>query len=302
MRRSPVGLTAPYRWLAGALALGRAHARLFLFASLALLTVVMVSALLQQVVMRVLPSPALLQTLAMLAVYVVFILLIKPLLEGGFFRMLQAVGQGRAVGRRELFALFDQPLVARRVIRTNLVFTLALLLGVLMPLAAIGGEPLAAWLQALTQLQPGATVLPPMPEGVGSLLAVAMLVGVLIGTARALALCQASLAERAPLAAAGDGLRVALGQSAAFLLFYLPIAVLAFIGLLMAALLAVLMGAVLGLISPVLANLLILPVGLLIGLAVYSLAFGFFFHAWRDTLADDAAAAPPADAPNQIEL
>lgn len=303
MRRTPLGLSAPFRWLADALALCRAHAALCLFASTALLTVVLLSAMVEQLVATWLPSPALVQTLVLLAVYVFFILLIKPVLEGGFYRLLHAVQQGQPVDRRQLFAVFDEPLAARRLVRTNLVFTLVLLLGVLMPVAAIGGEPLGAWVQAMSKLQPGATSFPPMPPGTGALLAVAMLLSLLVQTARALAMCQASLTARAPVQAAGDGARVTLAQAAAFLLFFLPAAVLAFVALLLVALLAVLLGAVLGLASPILGVIPVLVLGMLAVLAGYAVAFAFFYRAWRETLGDDDAAAPPAaGGPHAIEL
>ena len=116
-------------------------------------------------------------------------------------------------------------------------------------------------------------------------------------------MAQASLAERSPLAATGDGFRVALRHAGAFVLFYVPVALLALLGFMAFALVAVLIGAVLSLVSPMLSYLLIVPVAVAVGLAYYAIVFAFFYHAWRDTLAPDglekeSTAEPPA---HQIE-
>ncbi len=292
-------LGRPYRWLAEALALCRAHAGLFLFAAAAMLLVALLPALLERVAASLLPQTLIVQLL----VYVVFSLLILPPLTGGFYRLARATWQGQPVQPRQLFEVFEDASAARRLVQTNLVFFFILLLGVIMPVAAIGGQPLAEYLRELASLQQGAQTLPAMPEGTAALLSGAMLLALLINTAKELAMCQASLSERSPFASVGDGFRVAFGHAAAFLLFYLPVAMLAFIGFMLFAMAAVLLGAALSLISPALGYLLIVPVAVAVGLGYYAVMFAFFYRAWQETLGG-AAPAPPsqANAPGEIEV
>lgn len=297
--KSTVGLSTPYRWLGQALALCRAHISLFLFAAAAILLVSLLPAILERVAASLLPQTLVVQ----MVVYALFSLLILPPLTGGFYRLARATQQGRPVKPRQLFEVFEDGAAARRMVQTNLVFFFILLLGVIMPVAAIGGEPLAAYLRELATLQQGAQTLPTMPEGTAALLSGAMLLALLINTAKELAMCQASLSERSPLSSVGDGFRIAFSHAAAFLLFYLPVAIVAFVGFLIFAMVAVLLGAALSLISPALTYLLIVPVAVAVGLGYYALVFAFFYRAWQDTLGADAIAPPSqAQAPHQIEL
>lgn len=294
-----LGLATPYRWLAEALAICRAHIGLFLFAAATLLMVSLLPAILERVAAAFLPRTLLVQ----MVVYVLFSLLILPPLMGGFYRLAHATQQHRPVQPRQLFEVFEDGSAARRLVQTNLVFFFLLLLGVIMPVAAIGGQPLAEYLRQLATLQQGAETLPAMPEGTPALLAGAVLLAMLINTAKELAICQASLSDRPALAAAGDGFRIAFRHAAAFLLFYLPVALVGFVGFLLFALFAVLLGAALSLISPALTYLLIVPVAVAVGLAYYAVVFAFFYRAWQDTLGTDAA-IPPAqpETAHEIEL
>ena len=297
--KASLGLATPYRWLGEALALCRAHVSLFLFAAATMLFVSLLPAILERVAATLLPQTLVVQ----LVVYVLFSLLILPPLTGGFYRLARATQQGKPVQPRQLFEVFEDGAAARRMVQTNLVFFFILLLGVIMPVAAIGGQPLAEYLRQLATLQQGAEALPTMPEGTAALLSGAMLLALLINTAKELAMCQASLSERSPFAAVGDGFRIAFSHAASFLLFYLPVAILAFVGFLVFAMVAVLLGAALSLISPALAYLFIVPVAVAVGLGYYAVVFAFFYRAWQETLGGDPVApAPEAPAPHQIEL
>jgi hypothetical protein len=300
MPRSKVSLSTPYRWLSEAWALCRANPALFLVAASAMLLIALLPALLQQVAATVLPRTLFVQV----GIYVLFSLLLLPPVTGGFYRLAHGAQRGLPMQPRQLFDVLADGPAARRLVLVNLVFFFLMLLGVLMPVAAIGGAPLADWLRAMASLQPGTKVLPPMPEGVGTLFAGALLVGVLLSTARALAMAQASLSAVSPLRAVADGFRVALSNAGAFLLFYVPVAVLALFGFMALALVAVLIGAVLSLVSSALTYLLIMPVVLVVALAYYAMVFNFFYRAWRDTLAEDptdATPAPPSDS-HEIEV
>ena len=300
MEKPPITLSTPYRWLGEALAMCRQHPAAFMGAASVLLLLGLLPAILQRVAASILPQTLFLQLL----VYVLFSLLLLPPIVGGFYRLTHAARQGKAVTMWDLFPILSDGPAARRLVGTNLVFFFLLLLFVVAPVVALGGAELTAFLAALAALQPGATKLPTMPSGLVPLLVGAALVTLVINTAKELALAQASLGDRSPLAATADGFKVALRHAGTFLLFYLPVAALAFLGFMAFALVAVLIGALLSLISPMLTYLLIVPVAVLVGLAYYAVVFAFFYSAWRDTLAEgelDIASAGAQQAAHHIE-
>ena len=282
MEKPRITLSTPYRWLGEALVMCRQHPAAFMGASSVLLMVGLLPTILQRVAASILPQTLILQVL----VYALFSMLLLPPISGGFYRLAHAARQGKAVTMWDLFPILSDGPAARRLVGTNLIFFFLLLLFVVAPVVALGGQALASFLAAVAALQPGSTQLPTMPAGLVPLLVGAALVTLVINTAKELAMAQASLGDRSPLAATADGFKVALRHAGTFLLFYLPVAALAFLGFLAIALVAVLIGAVLSLISPMLTYLLIVPVALLVGLAYYALVFAFFYSAWRDTLAE----------------
>ena len=299
MEKPPVTLSTPYRWLGEALAMCRQHPAAFMGASSVLLVVGLLPTILQRIAASILPQTLILQAL----VYVLFSMLLLPPIIGGFYRLAHSARQGKAVTMWDLFPILSDGPAARRLVGTNLIFFFLLLALVVVPVAALGGKELTDFVAAIGALQPGATQLPTMPPGLVPLLIGAALLTLVINTAKELAMVQASLGDRSPMAATVDGFRIALRHAGTFLLFYLPVAALAFLGFLAFALVAVLIGAVLSLISPMLTYLLIVPVAMVVGLAYYALVFAFFYSAWRDTLAEgqlDTGAAPQAA--HQIEV
>lgn len=299
MEKPPITLSTPYRWLGEALAMCRQHPAAFMGASSVLLVVGLLPTILQRIAASILPQTLILQAL----VYVLFSMLLLPPIVGGFYRLTHAARLGKPVTMWDLFPILSDGPAARRLVGTNLIFFFLLLALVVVPVAALGGKELTAFVAAIGALQPGATQLPTMPPGLVPLLIGAVLIMLVINTAKELAMAQASLGDRSPMAASVDGFRVALRHAGTFLLFYLPVAFLAFLGFLAFALVAVLLGAVLSLISPMLTYLLIVPVAVVVGLAYYALVFAFFYSAWRDTLAEGQLdAAPAPEAAHQIEV
>lgn len=291
MTPSRPGLATPYRWLSEALRLCRANLSLFLVAASTMLLIALLPALL--ISAGVLPRSVSVQA----GVYVLFSLVLLPPVTGGFYRLADAAQRGQPVRPAQIFDVIgDGPAFARLVL-VNLLFSLLLLFGVVMPLAAIGGEPMLEWLRQISTLPADAREFPPMPDGLAPLLGGAALVMVLINTAKELAMAQAALSPRSPLDAVGDGLKVTLGHAGAFLLFYVPMAIVAVLGFFLLALVAVLVGAVLSLVAAPLAYLVIMPVAMGVGLAYYALVFAFFYRAWRDTLGGGADGEADANAP-----
>ena len=297
----------PFRWLADALQLVRAHAGLFLVAASNMLLIALLPALLQSFAASVLPD-----TLAVQAgIFVLFTVLLLPPVTGGFYRLCDAAQRGQPVRPSQLFEVLRDGPASARLVLVNLVFLLLLVLGVFMPVAAIGGAPLADWMRqmmvaALAAQQPGAAasapVLPPMPPGTGLLFSAALVLTLLINTAKELAMAQAALTARAPLEAVADGVRVAGRHAGAFLLFYIPAVLMALLGFFALTLAAAIVAAVLGLVSSALAYVVVMLAAVAVGLGYYALVFAFFYRAWRATLAEGEAPPLPPAATHGIEL
>ena len=296
MPASPAPLARPYRWLAEALQLCRAHLALFLVAASTLLLVTLLPTLLQKVAAAVLPNTLVVQV----GIYVLFSVLLVPPITGGFYRLADAAQRGAAVRPAQLFDVLGDGPASARLVLVNLVFMLLLVLGVIMPVAAIGGQPLAAWIQQMISLPPDARSVPALPPGTGPLFVGALLVALLLNAAKELAMAQAALSSRPPLQAVADGVRVTLRHAGALLLFFVPITLLAFVGFVLLALVAVVVGAVLSLVAAPLAYVVIMPVAVGLMLGYYALVFAFFYRAWRATLA--GGEEPSSPGPHGIEL
>lgn len=286
MTMKKVSLGGPYRWLGESFAMCRAHPRVLFGAGSLLMLVALLPSMLQLLLEAAL-HPSASVGWALQALFSLVSLILFPPVVGGFYRLVHALHAGQPANAFELFAVFRDATATRHLIVTNLVFILVsivLLLGVAL---AFGGEALLEYLRALAALQTGATALPPFPEGLLPLLVVLLILGLVIMTAQGLATAQVAISGISPFAAIGAGFAVALRNIGSFLLFYLPLALVAFIAMLAFVLVAVLLGAMLSVVNPMLAAVLIAPVSMLLVLLMYALMFTFFYHAWRDTLGSD---------------
>jgi hypothetical protein len=280
------GPIAPWRWLQQATALLRAHPRTIAGATAQLLAVALSPSIVQLGLASA--SPQLAQVLALL-----LSLLLYPPAVGGYFRVLDALAQGRGDAPPTLFAIFGDARAVRRLVLCNLVFASGALLVVSLLAWALGGDALMAFLQQLSTLKPGATKLPPLPPGALPLVVSLLLFGAGLVSAQGLAYVELALAERAPLAAIAAALRATLRNYGVLLLFYIPVAVLGFLVFMLVALAAVLLGSLLSLLSTALAPIVVLACGLLLALAMYALLFTFFYFAWRELFGQPPPPAAP---------
>ena len=290
MTAGGIGVGTMFRWLGDALALCRRHPGTMFGAALLLLLAALLPTVAQLIFSALMPGdgPAamLAQVLTSLLALVVF-----PPVVGGFYRLVHALHEGRDARALDLLALYQDRPAALRLIATNLVFV-AISIVVIAGLAmALGGQPLLEFLRVLATLKPGATQLPAVPAGLPVLLALLLLLALVIMTAQGLATAQVAIANGQALASVATGFRTALRHLGAFLLFYLPIAVVGFIAFMVLALVAALLAALLSVLSPALAALVLVPMALLAVLVMYALMFSFFYYAWRETL--DGHVPPP---------
>ena len=277
---------SPWRWLQQAFALLRARPRALVGATSLLLAVALAPSVVQLALATT--APQLAQVLAL-----VLALLVFPPAMAGYFRVVHLLAQGGDVAPSALFSVFSDGLTVRRAILANVIIVCASLLLVTALVSLFGGEALLEYMQALSTLQPGAKSLPPAPPGVLPLMVALTILVAAIGSVQALAYAEMALSSRAPLPAIGAALGAVARHFGVLLMFYVPIAVFAFLAFMLVALVAVLVGSALALLVPALGPMLVMALGLLLVLLMYALLFTFFYFAWRE-LFGDAAMPPPA--------
>ena len=282
-----VRLGAPYRWLGESVALCRAHPRV-IFGAAFLLTLVALLPSLMQLLLETALKPSITVLWLLQGLFTIIGLVVFPPMVGGFYRLAHALQTGRPANAMDLLTMFQDGVATRRLIVTNLVFVLVSIVLVLGLAYAFGGQDLIEFLRAMSALQPGARELPPLPDGLLPLLSALMILVMVIMTAQGLAAAQVALSESLPFAAVGAGFGVALRNIGSFLLFYLPVAVVAFVLVMVAVLVAALVGMMLSLIHPLLAAALFVPLSLVLVVLLYAVMFTFYYFAWRDILCSDA--------------
>ena len=295
-----VNLGSPFRWLAEAVLLARAHPRVLFGAAAYLLLVALLPTLLQLMAGSAIQSSVMVRTVLQV-VFTLTALVVLPPMTGGLYRLVHELHHGRPGKASDVFAVFQEGSATRRLILSNLAFMLVMIVAIVGLAFAFGGQELLGYFSAISALKPGTTELPPVPPGLLPLIGVMGLLMVLINTAKELATMQVALAGRDPATAIGQGFKAAALNFGALLLFFVPVAILAFIAATVLVLVLALLATALTMLHPMIAALLIMPVSLAIGLVAYSLIFVFFYQAWLDTLAEGEstlAAAPE----HQIEV
>jgi hypothetical protein len=293
MARPPVTPLTPWRWLQQAIALLRAQPRALVGATSLLLAVVLAPSVVQLSLAN--SAPQLAQVLV-----VVLALLVFPPVVAGFFRIVHQLAQGgEAPPPSAIFAVFGDGATVRRAILANVLCVLGTLLLLTLLVSLFGGEALLQYMDQLSRLPPGTREFPPMPAGMLPLLVALLIASAALGTVQALAFAELALAGRAPLAAIWAALRALGRHFGVLLLFYVPIAVFAFLVFMFFVLIAVLLGSAVAALVPALGSLLVTVLAVLLVLAMYSLLFTFFYFAWRELLSE-ASAPPPSSAPHEI--
>jgi hypothetical protein len=279
-----IGPITPWRWLQQAAGLLRAQPRALIGATSLLLATTLAPTVVEGLLGAVAPGLSQLLALAVSA-------LVVPPVVAGYYRLVHALAQGQALPPAAIFAVFSDGPAVRRMIIANLIFVSGALLIVMLLVWGFGGEPLLQFVSAVMKVQPGAKVLPALPPGVLPLVLSLLVFGLGLVTVQGLAFCELALGPRPPLAAIGAALGLTLRHFGLLLLFYVPIAVFAFLAFLLDALVA----ALLGMLFPAAAAVLVLAFALLLALVMYALLFGFYYYAWRELLGE--VAAPPAPGP-----
>ena len=303
MATRAVGPGRGWSWLARAVNLGSHNARA-LFGAAALLLVIGIVPTLAQMLFGPsgdsMPSPVAMGGWVLFSL--LYSVLVMPPAMAGFLRVIHATETGAAVRASAIFDGYREG--AGRIIGLVVVLMLVAI-AVLAVVAMLFGQQFMSGLvgfmaAAQTASSTGASQLPALPDGVGTLFVVLLVFGLYFNGVYALSVGQVALGGRGLGEALRDGFAGAL-KNLLPLLVLLVVALV--VGLLAGVVLALLMGllaAVGGMVHTVVAAALVVPVYLAVMLAVYVIAFGVMYFMWRDICADGAT--PAAGRNDQLEV
>lgn len=241
------------------------------------------------------------QGVARLVPLMILIIALQPVLMAGLIAVVARVDRGQSGGPTGVFAGFVGgrllPLASLGLIQVASIGLNLLLLDWL------GGEDfLSRYSAFLGSLSPGQGFDPaavPQPENAGLLSLANLAINILSMALLALSVPQVMLAGRPPLGAVRDAFSATLRNLPALLIALVVGFLGLFLGVLVVGLVATLAGLIGGLIAPLIGSLLSFGIFLLGTLAAVAMMAGATYLAWRDTLADPAAA--DSDSPPQVE-
>ena len=305
MSTRTMGPGAGWSWLARAVNLGRHNARAVIGAIALVAALALVPSIVQMGAQSALGGrPDALLTVIGLSTVVS--LVVFPLLIGGALRVIDAAERGRPAEPTAVFDTFRAGQGGGRLIGFGLLMT-ALYLLVFGVLIGSFGQGLPEWYAQVMQLtiEAGGRPLQPAdipepPAGLGTVVALGLLLGMFLSGAWAIGFGQVALGGRGVLEAVRQGLAGALKN----LLPIIVLTVLSVAGMVALVLVVALVGGLLmligGLVHPALGMLLVAPVYLGMILLMYVVMFGVMYHMWRDICGEPVE--PPPLPGDQVEL
>lgn len=305
MSTRTMGPGAGWSWLARAVNLGRNNARAVIGAIALVAALALVPSIVQMGAQSALGGrPDALLTVIGLSTVVS--LVVFPLLIGGALRVIDAAERGRPAEPTAVFDTFRTGQGGGRLIGFGLLMT-ALYLLVFGVLIGSFGQGLPEWYAQVMQLtiEAGGRPLQPAdipdpPAGLGTVVALGLLLGMFLSGAWAIGFGQVALGGRGVLEAVRQGLAGALKN----LLPIIVLTVLSVAGMVALVLVVALVGGLLmligGLVHPALGMLLVAPVYLGMILLMYVVMFGVMYHMWRDICGEPVE--PPPLPGDQVEL
>jgi hypothetical protein len=293
-----VTMGAPFGWLMRALDVGRRNPGALFGGFLLVLVVGLVPSAIQLAGDAV-AEPFSAGWTAAYAVSVLVSLLLMPPLVGAAFRLLHACESGAPARATDIFAAYRDRGFALRTVLLALAF-MAVYLVALGALYVVlpGKETLVELFQRVAATPPGGqpdlSGLPAPPGGLLLWLLGTIGLLLLLGNAYMLAFAQVALGGRGIADALRDGFAGAFRNLLPFIGFALAAFFVGMVVLLIAAVVIGVVIALLAAVSPTLAVVVAIPLYLALMLGLYVVAFGFYYHAWREIF---SAPGVPADGP-----
>lgn len=296
MQMRAMGPGAGWRWLVQGINLGRNNPRAIFGGAALLIVAALVPTLVQLFVQVGLKMTGQGTMYVLVAFSLVYSLLVVAPLIGGLLRVIDASENGRPARAAAIFDVFKQGQGAVRMVATS--FALAVVaMTVIGLIVSLFGPGVAEWyVQALAVsqgMEAGASApsLPPLPDGFGTVAVLAIVFGLFLQGAYAIAFGQAALSERSIGGALADGFVGALKNLLPLLVLLLVFAIFAFALLLVMALVVMLLAVIGSLVHPALGVALAAPVYLAFLMVLYVVIFGVMYHLWRDVASGDAPKA-----------
>lgn len=295
MQTRSMGPGAGWRWLARAVDLGR-HDPKALFGGAALLMLVaLLPSVVQQLVLLAVGPDNVQVVLAVSVVTTLAMILVFPLLIAGYLRVIDAAENRRPTRATAIFDTFRAGSGRGRIIGTGLLLMLVYV-ALIVLVMAVAGREVAAWYWEVLSIAQSATPgtpptdMPPMPEGMGRVAGLLLLVMMISGGLYAIGFGQVALGGRNALGALGDAVTGTLRN-------VLPLLVLTVVGLVamvLATIVVVLVVALLmlvgSLLHPSIGLVLAAPAYLAFMVIMYVVMFGIMYFIWRDVCGPEQAA------------
>ncbi|HET8819374.1 MAG TPA: hypothetical protein VFM73_07515 [Xanthomonadaceae bacterium] len=286
MTTKTMGPGAGWRWLVRGFNLGRHNPKALFGAATLVMLVALLPSLLQYGVMAVTggADPQLGLWLAMAAMVVLAVAF--PLIVAGFLRVIDAAENGRPTRALAVFDTFRAGQGRGRIVLTGLALLLVYMLLFVAVLFLAGGE-IAAWYWDVMQLaqasDPGATPeLPPMPAGMGRLMALMLLVMMICAGLYAIGFGQVALNGRSVGEALADAFAGTLKNVLPLLVLTLLGVVAMLLAILVIGLLVGLLAVVGSIVDPIVGIVLAVPLYLGFLVAMYVVMFGILYSIWQD--------------------
>jgi hypothetical protein len=293
MTTRAMGPASGFRWLKQAIDQGSGNPKAVFGGAALLMLVALVPTIIQIAVQNGMGMESMQATLVLLGFSVLYSLLVMAPLFAGYLRLLHANESGAPVHATAIFDIFHAGQGAGRVIGVMLgVLALGLLLlgGVTL---AFGGDffaELGAVMEALESAESGeAPVMPALPSGTGTLVAVMFIVGMFFNGVYSLALGQAALGRTGVGESLRDGLMGAVKNLLPLLVLTIAVLVAGLVALFVLALGVALLMMVGSLVHPALGMVLAAPLYFAAMIALYVVMFGVIYAMWRDV-----CGGPPA--------
>ena len=293
MQTRAMGPAAGWSWLKRAVNLGRNNPGALFGAAALLMLVALIPSVIQVVAEYALGISSMGAMLAIAVAAGVAMMLVYPLLIGGFFRVIDATEHNRPTHATALFDTFRAGNGRGRLIGFGLLLTLIYLVALVALIAAFGSDVPGWYMQVLAasrKATPGTPpVIPALPEGLGTVFGLGLLLMMFLGGVYSIGFGQVALTARSVTGALADGVSGTLKN-------LLPLLVLTLIALAAMLVLAIVLALVMGLLMalgnllhPLLGVALVIPVYLAFLVAMYVVMFGVMYFLWRDVAGEDAA-------------
>ena len=296
MQTRSMGPASGWRWLARAVDLGRHNPKALFGAAILLMVVALVPSIVQQLALLALGPDNVQAVLAVGVVATLVMIVVFPLLIAGFLRVIDAAENGRPTRATALFDTFRAGSGRGRIIGTGLLLMLVYL-ALLALVLGIAGRDVVAWYWEVISLMQSATPgttpdVPPLPDGMGRVAGLLLLVMMVSGGLYAIGFGQVALNGRG----AGGALADAVTGTLKNVLPLLVLTVLGLVAILLASIAIALVGGLLmllgSLVSPALGMALAVPVYLAFMVIMYVVMFGVMYFLWRDVCGPEGTEAP----------